>query len=242
MANRRMISKSISTSKKLTTLRTLAIKRKEKDISFSSLLFTWLQPHVDDWGRCDGTAFWIKYNVVPTYNYSEEQINIAINDMVSVGLIVRYNMDGKTIIQVINFEDHQTGLGKRTESKFSEPTEEILRNSQNFSEIPPKPNLTKPNLTKEKEKHQYGEHKNVLLTDDEYKNLKKKHGEEIASKSIEILSKYIITYKGGDKYKSHYRAILKWAVDEAKKKKSTADEMMENLAKRRERDDRERVQ
>jgi len=48
MANRRMISKSISTSEKLTKLYNI----QKKDKFFPVLLFTWLQPHVDDWGRC----------------------------------------------------------------------------------------------------------------------------------------------------------------------------------------------
>lgn len=53
-------------------------------------------------------------------------------------------------------------------------------------------------------KREYGEFKNVLLTDDEYKKL-----EEInALSQIENLSRYIAST--GKRYKSHYATILNW--------------------------------
>lgn len=53
-------------------------------------------------------------------------------------------------------------------------------------------------------KREYGEFKNVLLTDDEYKKL-----EEISALSqIENLSRYIAST--GKRYKSHYATILNW--------------------------------
>lgn len=64
-------------------------------------------------------------------------------------------------------------------------------------------------------KREYGEFKNVLLTDDEYKKL-----EEInALSQIEKLSSYIAST--GKRYKSHYATILNW--DRRDKQKQEED-------------------
>ena len=62
------------------------------------------------------------------------------------------------------------------------------------------------------QKHRYGEHKNVLLTDDEVEKLKAKFG----SSYTEFLDKFSngLALKGY-KYKSHYLRMLKWFKDEA---------------------------
>ena len=67
-------------------------------------------------------------------------------------------------------------------------------------------NTKKQNTNKQNTdiKREYGEFKNVLLTDDEYKKL-----EEInALSQIENLSRYIAST--GKRYKSHYATILNW--------------------------------
>lgn len=64
-------------------------------------------------------------------------------------------------------------------------------------------------------KHQYGEFKNVLLTDDEHEKLKERFPYDLA-KRIERLSGYVAST--GKKYKSHYATIINWA----KKDKETA--------------------
>jgi uncharacterized protein YdaU (DUF1376 family) len=56
-------------------------------------------------------------------------------------------------------------------------------------------------------KHKYGEYKNVLLTDDEYKKLNDKFG-FFTQDHIKSLDEGIELK--GYKYKSHYLAILKW--------------------------------
>ena len=64
-------------------------------------------------------------------------------------------------------------------------------------------------------KREYGEFKNVLLTDDEYKKI-----EEInALSQIENLSRYIAST--GKRYKSHYATILNW--DRRDKQKEEQD-------------------
>ena len=62
-------------------------------------------------------------------------------------------------------------------------------------------------------KHKHGEHKNVLLTDEEYKKLQDRFPDYEAK--IETFSEAIA--RKGYKYKSHYLAILDWARRDEKK-------------------------
>lgn len=61
-------------------------------------------------------------------------------------------------------------------------------------------------------KKNYGEFKNVLLTDDELSKLKDKFPAGDAEKKIENLSQYIASH--GKKYHSHYATILNWSRDD----------------------------
>jgi hypothetical protein len=67
-------------------------------------------------------------------------------------------------------------------------------------------NTKKQNTKKENIdiKREYGEFKNVLLTDDEYKKIEGIN----ALSQIENLSRYIAST--GKRYKSHYATILNW--------------------------------
>lgn len=72
-------------------------------------------------------------------------------------------------------------------------------------------NNSTPTTTK---KHKYGEHNNVLLTDEEYKKLQEKFPYDYEEK-INTLSEGLALK--GYKYKSHYLAVLKWAKNEKPK-------------------------
>lgn len=63
-------------------------------------------------------------------------------------------------------------------------------------------------------KHKYGEHKNVLLTDEEYTKLKERFPNDYDEK-IDTLSEGLALK--GYKYKSHYLAVIKWAKNETSK-------------------------
>lgn len=78
-------------------------------------------------------------------------------------------------------------------------------------------------------KHKYGEHKNVLLTDEEYKKLQERFPTDYEEK-INTLSEGLALK--GYKYKSHYLAVLKWAKnDESKTKKTTSSNPFLDLLK-----------
>lgn len=72
-------------------------------------------------------------------------------------------------------------------------------------------NNSTPTATK---KHKYGEHKNVLLTDEEYQKLKERFPTDYEEK-INTLSEGLALK--GYKYKSHYLAVIKWAKNETPK-------------------------
>ena len=70
----------------------------------------------------------------------------------------------------------------------------------------------KPVLTdSKKEKHQYGEYKNVKLTDDEYQKLVDEMGEKDVKTGIQILDEYKET--SGRSYKRDYLVIKGWVKD-----------------------------
>ena len=82
-------------------------------------------------------------------------------------------------------------------------SKDIVRDNINNNIPTPKPS-----------KHKYGEHSNVLLTDDEYQKLIDRFPDDYIDR-INELSTGLALY--GYKYKSHYLAILKWAEKDRKK-------------------------
>lgn len=138
MAEKRMIHKSISVSETVNSGLT--------DI-FHMLLFSWMIPHFDDFGRMPGSPAKVKGLVCPLLlNKSSKDVEIAITEMAQVGLIYWYEVDGQKYIQAVNFEEHQTGLHKRTKSKFPE----FPGISGNFTDIPPEGKGREGNRTEQK--------------------------------------------------------------------------------------------
>ena len=78
-------------------------------------------------------------------------------------------------------------------------------------------NVTDKDIKTSTSKHKYGEHKNVLLTDDEYLKLKERYPtdyeEKINNLSVGMALK-------GYKYKSHYLAVIKWADNDKQNQKA----------------------
>lgn len=139
MANRRSIAKSISISEQVDGVSDQA-----------ALLFSWMFPHADDFGRLPGSAKKLGAVVVPLRmdrkpGWAVDDIEGYImeleeaRDEAGVPLIYRYRVGGIPVIQLIKFDSHQEGLHKRTRSKFPDPEEpfpEIPGNSGKVQEIP----------------------------------------------------------------------------------------------------------
>jgi DnaD/phage-associated family protein len=137
MANRRMISKSISVSERVNQLST-----------FAALLYTWMISHADDFGRMPGSPAKIKALVIPMQANSISEVEQALQEMDSRKLIVWYEVDDTKYIQFPGWEKHQAGLHKRTNSSYPEP----LGHSEKFPEIPGQENLREGNLREQKER------------------------------------------------------------------------------------------
>jgi len=146
MAKGRMLSKSISTSWKVSRLD-----------EFAQLLFTWMIPHTDDFGYLDGMPEVVKALVMPLTKRKTEDFTNALVQMAKVQLIEWYIESGKLIIQIINHDREQTNLHKRTDPRFLERSEQsrnvisvlesIPGNSRKFRSNLTELNLTELNLT-----------------------------------------------------------------------------------------------
>ena len=113
MRNRRMISRTISTSEKLHKIDWKA-----------RLLFTWLILHCDDEGRMAGSVQTVKAVVLPMADCSFAEIEKWLADMRKVGLIRWYRVEGKKYIEIIKWGDFQTfhGVSKSPSRLPSPPT------------------------------------------------------------------------------------------------------------------------
>lgn len=138
MANRRSLSKSISVSEQANSLS-----------DFAALLFTWCIPHLDDFGRMSGSPAVVKAMVIPMRKQTAQEVAQALQEMVDAGLIYWYEWKGEKIIQFIKFEQHQTGLNKRTRSKYPS-YEEVMK----FQEIHGNSSLTEEKRTEQKRKEE----------------------------------------------------------------------------------------
>ncbi len=106
MAKGRMISKSISASEKLLLL---GEKLEECGLSeFGQLLYTWIIPHTDDYGRFDGSSNIVKIKVMPGSSRTIQEFKAALDAMHEVGLVRIYQIDGKKYLEIPDFDNHQT--------------------------------------------------------------------------------------------------------------------------------------
>lgn len=98
MARGRIISKAISTSRKVSEVSDQA-----------ALLFSWVQPHTDDYGRIEGGADDVLFSVVPRRNWSEEQVESYLKELYEKDLVkVYHDKTGKRYVEVVDFDQHQT--------------------------------------------------------------------------------------------------------------------------------------
>ncbi|WP_244964900.1 DnaD domain-containing protein [Paenibacillus barcinonensis] len=162
-----MIAKIISVSDKVNDL---------PDI-FDMLLFTWMIPHTDDFGRLPGSPSKVKGLIVPNLErVGKADVKTALEHLQAAGLIQWYEVDGDSVIQIVNFEKHQTGLHKRTRSKFPDPPSdnsrqfpEVPGSSDQFPKIPPELKRTEEKRTEENRSEEKGKQQDRagILPDDD---------------------------------------------------------------------------
>lgn len=124
-----MLSKSISHSEQVDSLS-----------EFAQLFFTWTIPHLDDFGKIAGSPKTLKAIVMPMSDRPIEDFEKAIIEMLNERLISRYEVEGQLVIEYPGFDTYQTGLNKRTKSKYPDNP-----NSKKFSEVPRNSSITEPN-------------------------------------------------------------------------------------------------
>lgn len=136
MSRKRYISTEISISGKIEELARRAGE-------YAVVLFTWMIPHVDDWGRMEGEADKVFFTVTPRFallGRTPEDAEKALRAMADLGLIERYEVAGKFYIQVnLNtFYELQTYIPKekRAEDKsaFPAPPPKINTESQKVAQ------------------------------------------------------------------------------------------------------------
>jgi hypothetical protein len=164
MAEKRMLSKVISVSKKVNLRLTN---------HFSRLFYTWIIPHTDDFGRLTGCPHKLRALIIPMLSETHEDVEKALMELHNADLIKWYEVNGEQYLQVTNFEEHQQGLHKRTKSKVPDPPDF----SRKFPEIPSELKGTEGNRTEGKgreteilplinlHKVRYDKHENIELVE-----------------------------------------------------------------------------
>lgn len=121
------------------------------------------------------------------------------------------------LITIVNWRDYQedeSAINNDTNKDLTDtqqrPNKDLTPNNNDNNDNNDNKNIyteiQNNKILKKDKKNKYSEF--VSMTEEEYKKLLDKHGEELTNKMIETLD----NYKGssGKKYKSDYRAILNW--------------------------------
>lgn len=104
MANRRTLHKKISLCEQLADVSDLA-----------KLAYTWGILHADDWGVIKASPRGFKAEVLPLNDAPPSDVATALDELVSVRLVVRYSVGGVPHLWFPTFDVYQDGLHKRTE-------------------------------------------------------------------------------------------------------------------------------
>ena len=141
MARARLIASSLGTSEKFSALGEVAGEL----CDFAQALYPLLIVNSDDHGRMEGSPYTVKVRIFPISAHGEGDFERALSALDHVGLISRYRApSGKQLIEIVGFDDHQTGLNRRTTSAFPDSNGKFQNKSQ---ELPVEQNRTEQNGT-----------------------------------------------------------------------------------------------
>jgi hypothetical protein len=205
MAEGRIVSKRISRSEKVASLSSDTVR----------MFYTWMIPYLDVEGRMDSNPLLMKADIAPLLPHvTEKSIRSILDELYASGLIILYQVNGNSFLQLTKFDENQPNLRKDREanSKIPAPTPETLRSCSG-----PTPDLVPPKLREVKGREEKDKFLDaVFLTAAEYDKLVKDHTLPIVTEAISILNNYLMAK--GKKYKSHYHVMIQWPIEEAKKK------------------------
>lgn len=179
-----MISKSLSTSEKRAALHVKVPALAE----FCHALYPLLIAHSDDFGRLQGDAFTVKHAIEPTSPRLLPDFEAGLQAMDEVDLIQWYGTNGRKFIQIQDFDEHQTGLHKRTQSAFPEPPRVV---SRKLPENPPE----------EKRREQKGTERKKSVSSEPQSD---------SAPSSPVFLEFPIVGDGGPTWRLHEVQVVEW--------------------------------
>ena len=179
----------------------------------------------------DGT-YWT-YNSVKAFNklfpyLSERQINNTLKTLKDKEIIQTGNYNKSAYDRTMWYAFTKMGISIMQKCKM----EDAKMSNGYVDNVKPIPDINtniKPDI--KPYKIEYGEFKNVLLTDDEYKKLENAN----LILYIERLSSYIAST--GKKYKSHYATILNWSRKEINNNPEWMDKDIDSSISKKEKEE-----
>ena len=116
MARGRMLSRSLSTSRRFA-----ALQKEGGDLTdFASGLYILLILHADDYGRLAGDPWTVKQVVLPFSPRDPDEFAQALAILARVQLVQKYDVNGQKYLYITKFERHQR-LKFRVVSEFPAP-------------------------------------------------------------------------------------------------------------------------
>jgi hypothetical protein len=105
---------------------------------FGERLFWRVLARTDSWGRMRGDVTRVKKACLPGLERSSEEIEAALAELETAGLISLYAADGVTLLQVVNFDEHQPSelTRRRGKSRFTGPNSGST--SEHIGALPPR--------------------------------------------------------------------------------------------------------
>lgn len=218
----RLIKETIRTSKNVNSL---------SDFQFR--LWTYLITYVDDYGRGSADPEILKgFVFTRRKGITEKQIDDGMAALANKGMIILYESEGESFFCFPKWDNHQRIRSKK--SKFPAPDENLLTHDSNLlthdsnlrtrdclNPIQSNPIQSESESESEgearapaRERHKYGEYKNVLLSDSDMDKLKTEFPGDYEQR-IERLSEYLA--QTGKSYKNHLATIRNWARRENEK-------------------------
>ena len=208
MAEKRMISKNISQSRKVNSL---SLKGK--------LLFTWAIPWFDNHGYLEVEPDFLKFNIFPrTEDISLRELPYLLRELADtkLWLFYKHQKTGKLIAYDPKFKVIQI----LRQDRMGEPAykkEELQELVDILPELTGVDGLIKGKVREgkvredKKEKAAFGEFSNILLTLEENKKIRDKYGAQTVQDKIESFSNSLKSQpQKYSKYKDHYATLNNW--------------------------------
>lgn len=165
---------------------------------------------------------------------TDEQAGVMLKAMYAYQIGEEYEITDPILLGAFNmvkikFEADNEAYLKKCEknkangAKGGRPKKEEPKKTERLIEKPKK---------EEPKKQEYGEYKNVKLTEEEYKRLSEKHGEGKTAEAIKILDTYIESLSPAKKKeylkKNHNLCMQNWVYGEVDKRKGQAKPVTRN--------------